>query len=657
MDNIDKEEVDLPLGDGDLPADDGHPMIKVLPQTLINQIAAGEVVVRMANVVKELVDNSLDAGAVHVEVHLRNDVRDVEIRDDGIGMNRDDAELCLQRHATSKIRTVDDLFSLHTRGFRGEALPSIASVSRLEIQTRDRKAEVGSRVDVEGGRIQRIESCGCPPGTRITIRDLFYNTPARLKFLKSSVAEANAVMVTVLRLALAQPGVGFVVTKDDRAILELPPRQALADRFAHLLGSAITREVLPVEFDRDGVRVHGVMGHPLDARHDRRSQYFFVNDRPFSSRQVTAALEQACKGFVMIGRFPAGAWFIELPPEEVDFNVHPTKEEVRFRDERHIAGTLYHAVQRALTGSPAHIGEMKLPAPATDESSSARPTESAPAAVPQATTEQPARPPAFFTSPEELVRRAFDRKQTRQEDFLIRPSEPAPSAAYPAPPPASPRSKPLHRPNGELISAGPGERPDDSVWSLLLDPEPLGQLAQTYIIARYGDELLLIDQHASHERLVYLDLKRKKTTIEAQPLLLPITMDLTPAQGETMQDVAPHLATLGFQVEEYGPRTWAITAIPTDLPEFDPVPLLMEALNDAAEARGTNAIEELRDRILIRTACHSAIRAGQDLTHEAMRDLLRRMRQERLSLTCPHGRPTVVRLSRHELDKQFKRIV
>ena len=278
--------------------------IKVLPQTLINQIAAGEVVVRMANVVKELVENSIDAGARHVEVLIANDAHDVEVRDDGCGMSREDAELALQRHATSKIRSFEDLMCVQTRGFRGEAVPSIASVSRLEMQTRERQELSGTRVQVEGGRIQRIESFGCPPGTRFIVRDLFYNTPARRKFLKSKVSEVNAILATITRQALASPQVGFQVERDGREVLSLPPDQPQKERFASVLGSQVKREPLMLDFGRENIHVTGVMAHPHDARGDRRSQFFFVNGRPFVSKQLTAALEQACRGFVMIGKFP-----------------------------------------------------------------------------------------------------------------------------------------------------------------------------------------------------------------------------------------------------------------------------------------------------------------------------------------------------------------
>lgn len=623
--------------------------IKVLPQTLINQIAAGEVVVRMASVVKELVENAIDAGATRVELAVRNGVRDVEVRDDGCGMSGEDAEMSLQRHATSKIRSVEDLMRLSTRGFRGEALPSIASVSRMEIQTREGDALSGTRLVLEGGRIQRIEAVGCPPGTRIIVRDLFYNTPARLKFLKSPVSEMNAVLTTVTRQAIAQPHIGLRVERDDNEVFELPAGQSLADRFASLLGSQLKRDLLSLAHEREGVSIQGLLAHPHDARGDRRSQYFYVNDRPFSSRPIAAALEQACRGFVMAGRFPIACVQIAVPPEDVDFNVHPTKEEVRFRDERDIAGAVFRAVQGALEGSPALVSQMQIsndaPAPAQQQTGTG-------AAPPPASN---AMLPGFFTSPEALARRIFERKHgtATQPDWLAEADKNRRAAATPA----EPRLTASRHRDGTTIAAGPGETPDNDFWSRGIDPEPLGQIAETYVVARHGEDLLLVDQHAAHERLVYLDLKRRTHHADTQPLLIPIVMDLDPAQSETMRSLIPELRALGFDITEFGPRSWSVGSIPADLPEFDPVPMLIDLIGDLEEARGTNALAELRDRILIRAACHSAIRAGQQLTPEAMRALLRQMKDECLSFTCPHGRPTIVRISKGELERQFKRVV
>ncbi len=651
--------------------------VKVLPQTLINQIAAGEVIVRMASVVKELVENSIDAGATRIEVLVDAGARDLEVRDNGSGMDREDAELALQRHATSKIESLDDLLALQTRGFRGEAVPSIASVSRLEMQTRPHDALSGTRVVVEGGRIVRIEPAGCPPGTRMIVRELFYNVPARRKFIKTPASELNAVMATLMRQAMAQPAIGFRVERGGQTVMELPEGQTLADRFQGILSGQIKRPLLHLDFERDGCRVAGLLAHPHEARGDRRSQFFFVNGRPFASRPLAAALEQACKGYVMAGRFPICCVMVECGAGEVDFNVHPTKDEVRFQNERLVAGTVYHAARHALEGCEDLMGEMQFPKreDAPEPPSPAEPP--AAAASPESSTPQPepaGRPaqggasgspfPGFFDSPERLLQRAFDRKQhrTTQPDILAPPAagrtaeaESPPSAPHPAPakPPRLPR---IRTQEGEPASAGPGERPDPSFWDGAGDPEPLGQVAETYIVARHRGALLVVDQHAAHERLVYLRLKRRPAGTESQPLLLPMTVELTAAQSETLRELAPLFGEQGFDLEPFGPRSWLLKSVPADLPEFDPVPLLTGMIDDYEEARRVDALEELRDRLLIRAACHGSIRAGAVLSREEMAALLRQIKEERLSLTCPHGRPTIVRLSREELDRQFKRV-
>lgn len=627
-------------------------MIRVLPQTLINQIAAGEVIVRMASVVKELVENAIDAGASRIEVILGNELRDVEVRDNGCGMNREDAELCLQRHATSKISNVDDLFALRTRGFRGEAMPSIASVSRMEIQTRPAEENSGTRVQVEGGRIQRIEAFGCPVGTRMIVRDLFYNTPARRKFLKSTISENNSLMSIITRQAIAQPHIGFRVEREGREVMDLPDGQTLAERFASILGSHIKRPLLKLDYEEQDIRVTGLLAHPNDARGDRRSQFFFVNDRPFTCKSLSASLEQACRGFVMTSRFPVCCVFVTVDPGEVDLNVHPTKEEVRFQNERLVAGRVFHAARKALEGAEELIGEMHLD---RDEEPAPRPTAPTLSNGNAQPTAPP--PPNFFTSPDRLVQRAFERKQV-QSDMLFEaaktqsPTAPAPQAEV-----KPPRVLTSRHADGSIIAASPGERPDHHFWDREFEPEPLGQVAETYVVARYGESLLLVDQHAAHERLVYLQLRKRRRNAATQPLLIPITVELPPAQSESLRELLPVLEELGFEVGEFGPRTWAVKALPADLPEFDPGPMIAELVDDLREAKAMNALEDLRDRILIRTACHSAIRAGQRLPMEEMRELLRQVCAEKLSLTCPHGRPTIIRLSKTELDKQFKRIV
>jgi DNA mismatch repair protein MutL len=624
--------------------------IRVLPQTLINQIAAGEVVVNMASVVKELVENSLDAGTTQLDVALSDSMLDLEIADDGMGMGRDDAELALQRHATSKIRTAGDLMQLATRGFRGEALPSIASVSRMEILTRPHESPAGTRILVEGGSLERIESVGCPAGTRIHVRDLFYNTPARRKFLKSPTGEWNAVVQTIVRQALAAPAVGFRVTRAAETAVQFAAGQDVAARFADLLGSRLPGQLLMIGHERPECRVEGVIAPPSEtSRGDRRYEYLFVNGRPFSSKPISSAIEQACRGYLMTGRFPVFALFITVPSGEVDVNVHPTKEEVRFRSERNIAGTCYEGVRLALesgVGAPvlSLTGERPEPMIPSGVPAPVIPVESSPL-------------PGFFNSPQALVERAFQRKQqsARQEDWVgLTLDQPAAKDGDPDTPILQPRS--IGR-RLEPIAAGPGETPNHEFWDRPYDPEPLGQVALTYVIARFGDDLLLIDQHAAHERLKYLEFAATlRPGGASQTLLVPPTIELGASQSSLLGRLAPRLAELGFDVEPFGGRTFIVRSIPADLYRLDPVAILMDLVDDMEEQRGQESVDALRDRLLIRAACHGSIRGGQALSLPEMRELLKLMRLHRLSFTCPHGRPTIQCLTRHELDKRFGRL-
>ncbi len=449
-----------------------------------------------------------------------------------------------------------------------------------------------------------------------------------------------------LQLHFRQPQIGFRVERDGRDALDLPEGQTLGERFASILGSHIKRPLLALDYEEQGIHIGGMLAHPHDARGDRRSQYFFVNERPFINKTLSASLEQACRGFVMTSRFPLCCVFITVEPGEVDLNVHPTKEEVRFQNERLVAGRVYHAARLALEGAEELIGEMHLdreqaPAPTRErEGIGAAPL-----------------PPNFFTSPEQLVQRAFERKQATQSDMLHEATRTQAAVPGNAPTPSPAKVITSRHADGSVIAASPGERPDSRFWDREFEPEPLGQVAETYVIARYGDSLLLVDQHAAHERLVYLKLRERRRDVAMQPLLIPITFELPPAESESLRELLPTLEELGFEIGEFGPRTWAVKTLPADLPEFDPAPMINELVSDLRDAKAMNALEDLRDRILIRTACHSAIRAGQRLPMSEMRELLKQVHAEKLSLTCPHGRPTIIRLSKTELDKQFKRIV
>lgn len=645
----------------------------------------------MASVVKELVENSIDAGATGIRLSLSQSLQDLTIEDDGCGMSEEDAELCLQRHATSKIKTTEDLFSLESRGFRGEAIPSIASVSRMEILTRPKADAAGTRVVVSGGEISLIKPTGCPAGTRISIQDLFFNTPARRKFLKSGVSEMNLIMKTVVRQALASPQVGFRVEREGKLVLELPTRQTLADRFLLLQGSRIEHGVLPLDFSRISVpkeeanpqpdaenksahhvRVTGLLAHPHSSRGDRSAQYLFVNGRPFSQKQISASIEQACRGFLMIGRFPVYCIFLHVPPDEVDFNVHPTKEEVRFRDERGIAGAAYHAVRSILETSET-VPQIQL---AEGHSSSV-----------EGKTQQSE---PFAESPRALIERARERRDEAvvaqhrtgtQSDLTLElmkqkkpwwleydsSAEESQRSVQPAKPSVfSPSSTVLNTSpaipkRGESTRAakpyaGPGEAADSRFWERPYELEPLGQLALTYVIVRFGPDLLIVDQHAAHERLRFIELQHRTKAPESQTLLVPETFQVSAEQAALLSSLQGAFQEQGFGLEHFGGQTWVINSVPSDLQRFDPVAVVLDVLDDSQEQGRSTRIEQLRDQLLIRMACHSSIRAGHQLSFAEMKALLELMQQHQLSFTCPHGRPTMIQLTREELEKRFGRM-
>ncbi len=641
--------------------------IAVLPQTLINQIAAGEVIVRPASAVKELVENSLDAGARRIAVLVSNSARDITIIDDGSGMDRDDAELALQRHATSKIRTVEDLSRIHTRGFRGEAVPSIASVARVEILTRPHDALAGTRVRIEGGRIEEIASAGCPPGTRFEVRDLFYNTPARLKFLKSPRSELNSIIQIVTLQALSRPEVGWRVEVDSRTLFDIPPDQSLLDRARELWGPQVGDSLFPIAGKRHAIRLEGVLGRPELGRRDRRHQAFFVNRRPIVSRLLSASLLEAYRGLLMVGRQPTAALFIEIDPEQVDVNVHPTKEEVRFRDEHAVAGSMYRLLVEGLRSAQLIPG-FSASAPGDH----APRTGATSLTVPQDSPELP----LFFTSPDALARPGALRKPTdfvgyapargEQTDWFgpvstLGPSQDsmrggeqhmaADASAYPSPFQQSSASlSAAEREESRLLAA--------PLWDQFGDPEPLGQIASTYIIARFGDAMLLIDQHAAHEKILYLQILSRREAPVRQPLLLPLTIEVAPGDMPAMQDLLPLLNELGLEIEEFGGRDFIVRAIPAHLDGLDIEGLVADLLSaEDTPGRGRRApIEERRHRVAARMACRAAIKAGRALSIEEMKALIADLRRNRDAITCPHGRPTMILITRIELERRFGRV-
>jgi len=635
-------------------------MILRLPKILIDQIAAGEVIVRPASVVKELIENSVDAQSRHIQVTVGSALRDIAVADDGTGLSAEDARLALERHATSKIRSLDDLQSLRTRGFRGEALPSIAAVSRLTLTTRRPEDLSATRVCVEGGEITETSQVGAPTGTQVAVRDLFFNTPARLKFMKGPATELGQMARVIVRQSLAAASVGFRFLNQQRPFLDLPADQSLESRARQLLG-IVGDNLIEVQFDKYDLRVWGYIAKPLEARRDRRHQFFFVNGRPISHRALGYSVEQAYEGLIATQRYPVVVLFIELPPEQLDVNVHPTKEEVRFSNESKVNGLVHRAVAAALHAANL-MPHVRFAEPVVAAAAATGPAQPRPAAydelfrqaggalrLPSAPYEPPAQPRRAPAGEQEQFRprwaggcprRAPAGEQVRAEGLV----SPAPAAQRPSPPAAvQPTTSP--EPSAVEISAFPETSP----------PEAIAQIADTYIVAQTPEGLLLIDQHAAHERLLYLRARDQRGHVATQPLLVPISVEVRPADQPLMEELAPLLAELGFETEAFGGHTFVIRSVPVMFDHVDLAVLVGDLLDDLASEGPTRETERLRERVLTRLACHAAIKAGQHLQREEMQRLMDELLAARLSFTCPHGRPTMILLTRDQLDRQFKR--
>ncbi|GBD16740.1 DNA mismatch repair protein MutL [bacterium HR26] len=578
--------------------------IQVLDEATIAKIAAGEVIERPASVVKELVENALDAGARSVVVEIVAGGREcIRVRDDGTGMSAADLRLAIERHATSKLRRFEDLASLRTFGFRGEALASIAAVSDLEIVTRPADATHGHRLRSTFGRRTTVEPVAAAPGTVVSVRDLFANVPARRSFLRQEGTETAYIQRVVSACALAHPEVRFELVVDGRTALVTDGSGSLENALVGIFGAEVAAQMVPIaspdEFPTQAeplpLQVRGYVGLPTLTRSNRQGMLFFVNRRWIESRPLGVAVEQAYHSLIMVGRYPVAVVHLELPPDRVDVNVHPTKREVRFSDERAVFSALQAAVRRTLARYT--------------------PAQSVPSI-----SFSPLSPPA-------LQRRLVLADPSR----VPRPVKEA--AARP-----EPREAPL---SGESERALPVLR-------------VLGQLHGTYIIAEGPDGLYLIDQHAAHERVLLeqLMVQYERASVDAQVLLEPLVVELTPAQLAVLEDYQEELRQLGFQVEPFGGSAVAIRAVPAVMHRRSPNTTLLAILDElAGGGRGTSRLEALA----ISTACHSAIRAGQELTLAEMRELVRQLEECTAPRACGHGRPTMLHLSQQELERQFAR--
>lgn len=597
--------------------------IRHLPETLVNRIAAGEVIERPAAAVRELVDNAIDSGATRIEIDIRAGGKSlIAVRDDGGGMDAEELSAALDRHATSKLPG-DDLVDIRHLGFRGEALPSIASVSRLKISSRLRGASEGWEIDCEAGRKGNPVPSAHPLGTCVEVRDLFFCTPARLKFLKTDRAEYAAVKDVVCRIALGWPGIAFRLIHNGSATLNLPVAPDVAARIAAIFGPEFGAASMPIHAVREGVTLSGRACLPTFHARTAQDQYLFVNGRPVRDRLFGGALRGAYADVLAHDRYPAAALFLTLPPAEVDVNVHPAKAEVRFRDGAFVRGLIVSAIRHALLE---HAGSSAGgPSPM-----SVRTLESFHAPAP-AQLSFSAPPPSWSARP--LSSPALAR--TALGGFA--PAQPAPDFSYPS---------------GLADSAADSQAEDF----------PLGvaraQFHETYILAQTRDGVVIVDQHAAHERLVYERLKaqREQAGIEKQGLLSPEIIELDDVQAESLLDQAADLSALGLDIESFGPGAVAVRSIPAILgARADIAGLVRDLAREAAETGTTETLEARLNAVLSSMACHGSVRAGRPMNLEEMNALLRQMEETPLSGQCNHGRPTWIALGLPDIERLFGR--
>ena len=625
--------------------------IKILSADVANKIAAGEVVERPASVVKELIENAVDAGSTSIRVEIRaGGKRLIHVSDNGAGMEREDALLALERHATSKVNRIEDLECIQTFGFRGEALASIASVSQFELLTRTTDALEGTKVSVDGGVFRSVQESGCSPGTHMSINNLFYNVPARLKFLKTDTTEMNHVTNQVTWAALAHPNIHFSLTHNGRSMLDVRACDSHLERVRLLYGKEFAENLIEFTEDLPDLKVYGLLGKPEFTKPNREYQLFFLNQRPIRSRIIGAALTEALDAMVAKGRQPVALLFLTLEPETVDVNVHPAKIEVRFRNER----TIYSGIVRILRNAvhkAKYIPKIETPTEPTQSEEDAETHDtslsgrvSTPRHIPTAggqrattsvaRTQQTETPPV----PTQAVEAGKQETEAIDTSEVQTPSTPT-----------------------EIVVQPPQQEVPDGVNLSLLDFEDVQlktNLFKTYIVAEAKDKVFFIDQHVAAERVLYERFVNQMQAdgIPVQGLLLPVTLEATPQQLSALKIHGAIFGKLGFDLEEFGGNTILIRAIPSPLPTRVAAQTITDLLDKLPEAPHTDVqLPEAIDNALITLACKSAVKAGDTLDTKEMMNLIKELSQAKLPFNCPHSRPIIVEMGRDELERRFHR--
>jgi DNA mismatch repair protein MutL len=641
--------------------------IRILSDQVANQIAAGEVVDRPASVVKELLENALDAGATRIRVEVEAGGRKlIRIIDNGIGMVRDDALLAFERHATSKIRSSDDLLSIATLGFRGEALPSIASIARVDLETRAADETTGTHIEIAGGKILRVDDAGLPAGTTITVRDLFFNTPARRKFLKAETTELSHVTALVTHYALAHPDKHFELHSATHALLIAPPVAKPSERIFQIFGRDTLDQLIPTAaerpFDRAGLpepppwkrdedyespdpgflRMSGFASKPELQKLNRNSIYVFVNQRLIRDRLILHAVSEAYRNVIPPTSFPVVLLFLEMPPHEVDVNVHPAKTEVRFRQQAAVHDFVRDSIRNTLMKSRPAADFLAALTSNPNASPSLMPAVSPFPASPETTGEL-----ATMTAesgPFVLTEPTLPPQEVKLP-FTLAPHEngaaPDKNSGHDCDAPAFPE-------NGEQVTN----------LNSLASLKPLGQLRESFIVATNDEGLWIIDQHVAHERVLFEKILREREVerVERQRLLMPLLIDLQPHQMVLFSTIAQELERNGFEVEPFGPHTIAVKAAPVGLEGKRLERMLTEVLEQAGNPVQSENMGTLQTRIAASIACHSAIKVNMALDPQRIEWLLKELAKTEHPTSCPHGRPIALRYSWRDIQRAFQRI-
>ena len=588
--------------------------VHVLDDNTINKIAAGEVVERPASVIKELVENAIDAKADRIEVEIMaGGISFMRVSDNGIGMSREDAEKAILRHATSKIVQVDDLQAIATLGFRGEALPSIASVSRFNLQTRQAGAELGTEIKITGGKTTEIGAAGCNLGTTIRVEDLFFNTPARKKFLKTNNTESGRINEFIIKLAISHPEIAFKLINNNKSSLATPGRGDLKETLQSLYGASVGQSLLPLEFEDEDIKLWGFVSKPSAIRSSRSWQTFIVNGRIIASRAIAKAIDNAYHALIPKSGYPLIALNIEVPQHTIDVNVHPQKTEMKFEDESRIFKAVYKAVLDAVRpkGQAGQLGQLAAQADHVQQH----------------------------------VEKGLQELNFGQSvmNFPLREEKPAMTWQ-------------------EGTTALAQDKSVKSVQSVVDEEEklptagmiPIGQVDDTYIIAQDGDSLYIVDQHAAHERVLFDRFSAQAEHIPSQQLLVHLILDFSTHESQIIEENLELLAGLGFGLEPSGPNQFRLMEVPADVPSGQAEEFIREVLASMEELHRPTAAE-LRQAVLATTACKAAIKAGFKLNYRQMEILLQELNDTAMPYTCPHGRPTIIKFSSDELAKMFKR--